>query len=290
MDQITLKAYAKINLSLDVTGKLENGYHLVKMIMQTVNIFDVLHFEKTDGEIQIQLTAGNREVPLDQGNLIYKAVRLMQEKYGVKGGVKVFLEKNIPMAAGMAGGSADAAAALKAVNLLYDLGLTQQELQEVGVKIGADVPFCIMEGTALSEGIGEILTELPAPPRTILLVAKPPINVSTKEVYEELDSREIKAHPDVDGMVEAIRQGDLPGITKRLGNVLQTVTETKYPVISLIKKIMLDCGAQGSMMSGSGPTVFGIFEDREAAVEALEKICSQQLAETTIITGFGKQN
>lgn len=286
MEQITLNAYAKINLSLDVTGRLENGYHLVKMIMQTVGIHDVLHFTKTSGEISITTNSG--ELPLDQGNLIYKAVLLMQERYGITGGVKVHLEKNIPIAAGMAGGSTDAAAALKAMNALYELGLSQEELREVGVKIGADVPFCIMEGTALSEGIGEILTELPAPPQTILLVAKPPISVSTKAVYEELDSHEIENHPDVDGQALAIRQGDLQGITDRLGNVLQTVTEGQYPVISQLKKIMLDSGAQGSMMSGSGPTVFGIFDDRKAAEAAMEEIREQNLAPQVFITGFGK--
>lgn len=282
--QCEIKAHAKINLCLDVTGRLDNGYHLVKMIMQTVGIHDVLSFERTDGEILITTDSG--ELPVNQDNLIFRAVRLMQERYGISGGVRVHLKKKIPIAAGMAGGSADAAAALKAMNVLYDLKLDLRKLQEEGVKIGADVPYCLLGGTALSEGIGEILTPLPSPPGALLLVAKPGISVSTGAVYEELDNCEIAVHPDVDGMVSAIREGSLCGITDHLGNVLETVTVKRYPVISRIKEQMSVCGALGSLMSGSGPTVFGIFESRDKAEAAMECIREQSLAQQVFLTGF----
>ncbi|MBP5221972.1 MAG: 4-(cytidine 5'-diphospho)-2-C-methyl-D-erythritol kinase [Lachnospiraceae bacterium] len=282
MDQLEIRAYAKINLSLDVLGRLENGYHQVKMIMQTVGICDVLTFEKTGGEIEISSDSG--ELPNGPGNLIYKAIRLMQETYGIEGGARVFLEKHIPIAAGMAGGSTDAAAALKAVNLLYGLGLSEEELRKIGVKIGADVPYCIMGGTALSEGIGEVLTRLEPMPDCFLLVAKPPINVSTKEVYEALDSREITEHPDVDGMIRAIREKDLKGITDRLGNVLADVTQPKYPVIGELRELMMAQGALGSLMSGSGPTVFGIFSSEEAAQAGAEQIRKKSLTGQVFVT------
>ena len=282
MDQLEIRAYAKINLSLDVLGRLENGYHQVKMIMQTVGICDVLTFEKTGGEIEISSDSG--ELPNGPGNLIYKAIRLMQETYGIEGGARVFLEKHIPIAAGMAGGSTDAAAALKAVNLLYGLGLSEEELRKTGVKIGADVPYCIMGGTALSEGIGEVLTRLEPMPDCFLLVAKPPINVSTKEVYEALDSREITEHPDVDGMIRAIREKDLKGIADRLGNVLADVTQPKYPVIGELRELMMAQGALGSLMSGSGPTVFGIFSSEEAAQAGAEQIRKKGLTGQVFVT------
>lgn len=282
MDDLVLKGYAKINLSLDVVGRLTNGYHLVRMIMQTVGIFDVLHFKRTDGEIQITSDAG--DLPLGEDNLIYKAAALMKERYQIKGGIAVHLEKNIPVAAGMAGGSTDGAATLKAMNLLYDLGLSEEELCEQGVRLGADVPYCILGGTALSEGIGEVLTPLSPMPDCVLLVAKPDINVSTKYVYEQLDSREIALHPDVDGMRTAIEGKDVAGAARRLGNVLETVTAEKYPIVSEIKQVMLDAGAMGSLMSGSGPTVFGIFAKEDAARAAGEKIGEMGLARQIFVT------
>ena len=282
MDDLVLKAYAKINLSLDVVGRLENGYHLVRMIMQTVGICDVLRFRRTDGEIQITSDAG--DLPLGEDNLIYKAAALMKERYQIKGGIAVHLEKNIPVAAGMAGGSTDGAATLKAMNLLYDLGLSEEELCEQGVRLGADVPYCILGGTALSEGIGEVLTPLSPMPDCVLLVAKPDINVSTKYVYEQLDSREIAMHPDVDGMRTAIEEKDVAGAARRLGNVLETVTAEKYPIVSEIKQVMLDAGAMGSLMSGSGPTVFGIFAKEDAARAAGEKIGEMGLARQIFVT------
>ncbi len=284
MEKLELKAYAKINLGLDVIRRLENGYHEVKMIMQTVGIYDELTFERIPSGIV--LTTNHGELPLDENNLIYKAVRLMQENYGITEGVKVHLQKNIPVAAGMAGGSTDAAATLEAMNTLFDLQASEEELRELGVKIGADVPYCIMGGTALAEGIGEKLTALPKAPDCYLLVAKPDINVSTKYVYEHLDAQEVVEHPDIDGMVEAIKAGSLKGITDRMSNVLESVTITAHPIIATIKERMLALGADNSLMSGSGPTVFGIFTDKDKAEKAYGQIKEEQVAGQVFLTQF----
>ena len=189
----------------------------------------------------------------------------------------------------MAGGSTDAAAALVGINQLFDLQLSMQELKEIGVKIGADVPYCIEGGTALSEGIGEILTKLPDAPDCFVVVAKPEISVSTKYVYENLHANELKYHPDIDGMVEAIREGNLDGVCKRMENVLETVTENKYPVISQLKKLLKDAGAENSLMSGSGPTVFAIFKEEETAKKALEAVVNSGLAKQSFVTVFAKE-
>lgn len=284
MEQCVRKAYAKINLGLDVIGRLENGYHEVKMIMQNVGIYDVLTLTKIPEGIVV--TTDNGELPTDDNNLIYKAAKLMLENYNISQGVKIHLEKNIPIAAGMAGGSTDAAATFWGMNELFSLGLPEEKLREIGVKVGADVPYCIMGGTALAEGIGEKLTRLPDAPDCCLLVAKPDINVSTKYVYEHLDAEGVEEHPDIDGMMEAIYQGNLEGIVDRLGNVLEVVTVKKYTIIEDIKKVMLSFGAMGSLMSGSGPTVFGIFEKEEDARKAMEHIKESGLAKQVFVTGF----
>lgn len=277
-----LKAYAKINLGLDVLGKLPNGYHEVKMIMQTVDIYDVLTFEKTESGITISTDSG--ELPTGEDNLIYRAVKLLFDKYGIVEGVHIHLQKNIPVAAGMAGGSSDAAATLKGINEIFHLGQGLEELKEMGVAIGADVPYCVMGGTALAEGIGEKLTVLPSPPDCFLLVAKPDINVSTKYVYEHLDEGEGYEHPDIDGMVQAIREGNLGGILQRMGNVLESVTMPAYPVIGILKNRMEQLGATGSMMSGSGPTVFGIFTKKDKAERAFEQLKEEKLATQIFLT------
>ena len=274
MNEYRIKAYAKINLGLDVVRRLENGYHEVKMVMQTVGIYDVLDFERTDGGIVITTDSG--ELPTDENNLIYKAAKLMMETYPISGGVKIHLEKHIPIAAGMAGGSTDAAATLKGMNRLFDLGCTLKDLMELGVKIGADVPYCVMGGTALAEGIGEKLTPLAPAPDCYVLVAKPDINVSTKYVYEHLDAQEIVKHPDIAGMVEAIAEESLQGILDRMENVLETVTVSAYPVIQTIKDRMKELGAINSLMSGSGPTVFGIFVEKDMARRAYDKLEEEQ--------------
>lgn len=279
---LTRKAYAKINLGLDVVRRLENGYHEVRMIMQTVGIHDVLTFKAAQSGIRITTDSG--ELPVGEDNLIYKAARLLTETGNVQEGVEIHLEKHIPIAAGMAGGSSDAAATLLGLNDLFSLGMSEERLRELGVRIGADVPYCIMGGTALAEGIGELLTPLPPAPPCVLLIAKPDIQVSTKYVYEHLDAAGVWQHPDIDGMRLAIENGDLSGVTARLGNVLETVTAERYPVIGQIKEEMLAQGALGSLMSGSGPTVFGIYGEEKQARQARETLKRQGLARDLFVT------
>ena len=288
MDKISINAMAKINLGLDVLRRRENGYHDVKMIMQTVNIYDTLEFVKTE-ESGIVVKTDAMELPTDENNLIYKAAKLLFDKCGVTKGITITLKKRIPIAAGMAGGSTDAAAALVGINRLFELQLSMQELKEIGVKIGADVPYCIEGGTALSEGIGEILTKLPDAPDCFVVVAKPEISVSTKYVYENLHANELKYHPDIDGMVDAIRNGNLDGVCTRMENVLETVTEKKYPIISELKMLLKDAGAENSLMSGSGPTVFAIFKEEEKAKKALEIVQDSGLAKQSFVTTFAKE-
>lgn len=279
-----IKAYGKINLGLDVLGKLPSGYHEVRMVMQTVGIYDELTFEKTEGGIEITTDAA--ELSTGEDNLIYKAARLMKEKYHIREGIRIHLQKNIPIAAGMAGGSTDAAAAMKGISRLFDLDIGLLELMEAGVEIGADVPYCVIGGTALAEGIGEKLTPLELAPECYVLVAKPDINVSTKYVYEHLDMGKIEKHPDIDGMVEAIGIGSLQGILDRMENVLETVTIPAYPVIGELKQRMKELGAVNSLMSGSGPTVFGIFLERHMAQAALDRLAQERLAKQIFVTTF----
>lgn len=281
-ESIQLSAYAKINLGLDVIRRLENGYHEVRMIMQTVDICDSLTLRKT--ESGIRLTVEGSGVPADENNLVCKAARLMFETYGIRGGVDMTLVKRIPVAAGMAGGSADAAAAFRGIGKLFGLSVSEEELKRLGVQIGADIPYCITGGTALSEGIGEILTPLPAPPDCFVLVAKPDIFVSTAFVYQNLHADRLQSHPDIDGMIEAIRQKNLYGIAQRMENVLETVTVKKYPVIDEIKQNMKENGALNALMSGSGPTVFGIFEKKETAEAACEVLKQTRLAKQLYCT------
>lgn len=279
-----IKAYGKINLGLDVLGKLPSGYHEVRMVMQTVGIYDELTFEKTEDGIEIITDAA--ELSSGEDNLIYKAARLMKEKYHIREGIRIHLQKNIPIAAGMAGGSTDAAAAMKGISRLFDLDAGLLELMEAGVEIGADVPYCVIGGTALAEGIGEKLTPLELAPECYVLVAKPDINVSTKYVYEHLDMGKIEKHPDIDGMVEAIGIGSLQGILDRMENVLETVTIPAYPVIGQLKQRMKELGAVNSLMSGSGPTVFGIFLERHTAQAALDRLAQERLARQIFVTTF----
>lgn len=272
MDEYSIKAYAKINLGLDVTGRLPDGYHQVKMIMQSIDLWDELSFRKTERGITLQSDCAG--LPSDRGNLAYRAAELLFEKYGIGRGVHICLRKRIPVAAGMAGGSTDAAAALKGINRLFDLRLSPKQLREYGRSLGADIPYCLLGGTALAEGTGEKLTPLPPLPDCLFLVAKPKADISTKYVYEHLDAREPGSHPDIDGMTEAIRRQDLPGVFRRMENVLETVTVPLCPVIDTIKARMLELGASASLMSGSGPTVFGIFPPgrQESAGEAFRTL------------------
>ena len=284
MDSYQIKAYAKINLGLDVLRRLENGYHEVKMVMQTVGIYDELTLTRTKEGITV--TTDKEELPTDDNNLIYKAARIMMEEYHLKGGIHIHLKKNIPIAAGMAGGSTDAAATFKGMNRLYDLDCTLEELMWLGVRVGADVPYCVLGGTALAEGIGEKLTSLNPAPDCYVLVAKPDINVSTKYVYEHLDAEGNWEHPDIDGMVEAIWEESLQGILDRMGNVLEHVTVKKYPVIHELKNRMKELGALNSLMSGSGPTVFGIFVNERLAGEAFSKMKKEYPECQIFLTGF----
>lgn len=282
MDGYLIKAYAKVNLGLDVVRRLPNGYHQVKMVMQSVGICDELVLGKA--ESGIILTADSREVPLDETNLIYRAAKLMREEFGIREGVRIHLRKNIPVAAGMAGGSTDAAAAMRGMNHLFGLNVSRNRLMELGVAIGADVPYCILGGTAKAEGIGEKLTTLPPMPDCFILAAKPDISVSTKYVYEHLDAEGIGHHPDIDGMVEAIGRGELQGILERMENVLESVTIPAWPVVGMLKERMLALGAEKSLMSGSGPTVFGIFTGREQAEAACAQLEKENLAKQVFLT------
>ena len=282
MDKVNLKAYAKINLGLDVVGKLDNGYHQVRMIMQNIDLYDKVNLYRNDtGKIEIKTNLSF--LPTGKDNLVYKAARLLMDEFGIKDGLNVDLYKYIPVAAGMAGGSTDAAAMLVGINEMFDLGLTTKELMERGTRIGADVPYCIMGGTALAEGIGEKLTRLPDCPDCYVVIGKPGISVSTKYVYEHLVLDENTEHPDIDGIIEGINSKSIGEIAGKLGNVLESVTEKEYPVISQIKRTMLDCGAMGSIMSGSGPTVFGLFEDEGCAVKCNDFLRKQRLTRNTYV-------
>ena len=283
MDKIKLKALGKINLGLDVLGRRPNGYHDVRMVMQTVYLYDQILLEKTDKE-GISLKTNLFYLPVNENNLAYRAAKMLIDEFTIKEGVHISLEKHIPVAAGMAGGSSNAAAVLYGMNRLFQLGLTDQELMERGVKLGADVPYCIMRGTVLAEGIGEELTPLPAMPKCHVLLAKPPISVSTQKVYEKLDAQEVTKHPDIDGILLGLQTGDLEKITSSMGNVLENVTITEYPQIERIKDVMKEEGALNAMMSGSGPTVFGIYDDKMLARRAAARIREEQLAKQVHVT------
>jgi 4-diphosphocytidyl-2-C-methyl-D-erythritol kinase len=265
MDSIRLKARAKINLGLDVLGKREDGYHEVRMVMQTIGIYDRLILTKIPEE-EIRITSNLAFLPVNENNLIYKAIKLLKDEYHFPGGVSVDLNKFIPVAAGMAGGSTDAASTMFGVNRLFGLNLSMGKMMELGVRLGADVPYCVMRGTALAEGIGEKLTRITPVPHMWILIAKPQINVSTRLVYEQLDMGGIQKHPDIDGIIRAINAQDVVRIAQSMGNVLENVTVPLYPVIETIKQDMLSHGAINAMMSGSGPTVFGIFPDEQTTL------------------------
>ncbi len=264
---LELKAYAKVNLGLDVVRRREDGYHEVRMVMQTVKLFDLLTLQKNeDGEIH--MTTNLPYLPTNEKNLVYRAIDLIRQEYGIREGVDVNLHKHIPVAAGMAGGSSDAAAAFVGMNQLFQLHISQEKLFDYGVRLGADIPYCILRGTALSEGIGEVLTPLPSIPMCWFLIVKPVFSISTKYAYENLHLSGETRHPDIDGMVTAIRNEYLPGITSRMGNVLEDVVIRDYPKITEIKEKMVAMGAMNSLMSGSGSTVFGIYTSHEKALEA----------------------
>lgn len=283
MRDISVKALAKVNLGLDVVRRREDGYHEVRMVMQTIHLFDRLEMKKnTSGEITIATNLSF--LPTNENNLVYKAAKLLKDEFGIKDGIDVKLHKHIPVAAGMAGGSTDGAAVLYGMNRLFGLGLSKEDMMKRGVKLGADVPYCVMRGTALAEGIGEELTALPPMVKCPVLIAKPAIGVSTKFVYENLKLNDKTIHPDIDQLISDIKAKDLRAIAGDMGNVLETVTIPNYPIIAQIKEHMMEHGALNSMMSGSGPTVFGLFDNEDVAMEAYEAMRASNLAKQVYLT------
>ena len=282
-----LRALAKINLGLDILRKREDGYHEVRMIMQTIQMYDVLEIRRVK-KPGISLSVNYPYIPNDERNLVYKAAKLLMDEFQVKSGVDIRLEKFIPVAAGMAGGSSDAAAALVGINRLFKLGLSEKDLMDRAVNIGADVPYCVMRGTALAEGIGEKLTRITPVPDCFVLIGKPGINVSTKAAYESLQLDKITTHPDIDGMIKDIECGNLLAMTEKMGNVFEPGIIGKYPVIGEIKELMEAHGALKAMMSGSGPTVFGIFDDRKKMEVAAAALRESRLAKTVFATEVTK--
>ena len=283
MDLMQLRAMAKINLGLDVVRKREDGYHEVRMIMQTIRMFDRVTVYRIP-EPEIRISSNLHFLPVNENNIAYKAARMMLESQPVRGGVSISLQKRIPVAAGMAGGSADAAAVLYAMNRIFYMGYTLEELMDFGLRLGADVPYCLMRGTALAEGIGEELTRLPACPPCYVVIAKPAISVSTRFVYENLRLDETTRHPDIYGLADAICRQDLYGMLPYMGNVLEKVTIAQYPIIEEIKNHMKEHGAVNAMMSGSGPTVFGLFDDKDTAEHACEALRESKIAKTVFLT------
>lgn len=273
MKYVRLKAYGKINLSLDITGRRDDGYHLVRMIMQTVDIYDRIYMERTAGP-DIVIETNLSFIPKDSSNIVYKAIDLVRTEYGITDGVFVNLKKFIPVSAGMGGGSADAAAALKGMNKLFNLKMSKDKMLALATKLGADVPYCLEGGTVLSEGIGEVLTQIAPVPSCKLVIVKPKVSASTKHIYSMYDSVERTYHPNVDAMIDAIGRSDVKGMCSALGNVLEEVTTEECPVIKDIEADLLEKGALGAMMSGSGTTVFGIFPyeiDTEQIKEELKR-------------------
>ncbi len=283
MDKLELKALGKINLGLDILGRRENGYHDVRMVMQTVYLYDRVILEKTR-EPGIEISTNLPYLPVNENNIAYKAAELLQREFGIREGIRISLEKHIPVAAGMAGGSSNAAAVLFGMNRMFDLGLSEEGLKERGVTLGADVPYCIMRGTVLAEGIGEILTPLPPLPKCYVLIAKPPLSASTKTVYEKIDREGIKSHPDIDGILAGLREGNLQQVAGSMGNVLEQVMLEEHPVLQKIKDVMLMSGALNAMMSGSGPTVFGIFTSRGRARAAAARLKRQTPVKQAYVT------
>ena len=265
-----IKAYAKVNISLDIVGKREDGYHLLEMIMQSIDLYDELNIEKQNKDITIK--CNKPYVPTDERNLAYKAAKLFIEKYKINGGVNINIKKNIPVCAGLAGGSTDGAAVLKAMNKIFGVEASDEELMELGLELGADVPYCIKGGTALCRGIGEKVTELNNFKDKILVLVKPPFGVSTKSVYQEFDLSKVRSHPNTEALIKAIEVNDLKLVSNNMKNLLENVTLRKHKVLINIKEEMKNLGAIGTMMSGSGPTVFAFFDDMLKAQRCFEKM------------------
>jgi len=274
IDFMKIKAYGKINIALEVVGKREDGYHLLRMIMQNIDLYDLIELnEKRSNDITIE--CNKPYVPKDDRNLAYKAARLFMDTYKINRGIHIDIVKNIPVAAGLAGGSTNAAAVLKALNEMFDVGASEQDLMDLGVKLGADIPYCIKGGTCLCEGIGEKISELKSFKDKILVLVKPPFGVSTKDVYGAIDINKIFKKVLVNELIEAIEKDDLLFVTKNMKNHLENVTLRRHPLIIKIKEDMIKMGSIGSMMSGSGPTVFGFFDDMLKAQSCYERMKKQ---------------
>ena len=272
MNSIDLKSRAKINLSIDVLGKRDDGYHIVDMIMQTIDLYDNLKITKIDGDF-IKIKSNSKDIPLNQNNIVYKAADILKKRFNIKDGVEIYIQKNIPVAAGMAGGSSNAAAVLVGLNKVWNLGLSESQLKEIGLQLGADVPFCITGGSALAQGIGEELTNIHGLSENVnILVCKPDIFVSTKEVYQSLDMNKVQKRPKNEKLIESLKNDDIKYVCENMVNVLEEVTASKHKEIKQIESVMMKNKALGSMMSGSGPTVFGLFDDKEYAIKAKEEL------------------
>ena len=286
MDKIQRKAYGKINLGLDVIRKRPDGYHDLNMIMQTVNVYDDIIIEKTNNLDEIIVSTDTQVLENGKGNLAYEAAKTLMDRFNLHEGIRIFIRKRIPIAGGMAGGSADCAATLKGINQMFQLGLSTEELMEIGVKMGADVPYCILGGTAIARGLGEILTPLPAPPKCHIIIAKPPVSVSTAFVYGNIKPDKITRRPDIDALAQAITDSDLYKMSELIYNVMEDVTIPNYPVVGQVKSIMMEHGALNSIMSGSGPTVFGLYDNLETAQRTMQILDDPELTQQLYLTEF----
>ena len=281
MGYISLKSRAKINLSIDVLGKRSDGYHLVEMIMQTIDLYDYVNIKDMDSN-NINIKSNNENIPLNESNIVYKAAKLIKDKFNIDKGLDIYIKKNIPVAAGMAGGSSNGAAILVGLNEMWKLNMSEQELMDLGLKLGADVPFCIKGGAALAQGIGEKLTKIKGLEKVFILVCKPNIFVSTAEVYKSLDMNNIAKRPNNKFLISCLESQEIDLLAKNMVNVLESVTSRNYEDINKIEDIMIKYGALGSMMSGSGPTVFGLFDEYEKA-ECARKYLKQQYNQTYLV-------
>lgn len=287
MNYIELKSRAKINLSIDVLGKRQDGYHLVEMIMQTIDLFDIIKIFSLE-EDKIIISSNSKDIPVDSSNIVYKAANLIKQEFNIKKGVEIYIDKKIPVAAGMAGGSSNAAAVLVGLNKLWNLNLSKSELKELGLQLGADVPFCIEGEASLAENIGEKLTNIEGLPEdAFILVCKPELFVSTKEVYEAIDSKIIERRPDNELLIRLLKENNIELLSKNMYNVLESVTKEKYPIIKEIEEIMINNKALGAMMSGSGPTVFGIYTNKDDA-EKCKKILLENFKQVYLVKSHKK--
>lgn len=283
---INIRSYAKINLVIDILGKRENGYHDVDMIMQKINLYDDILIEKIKNGIKIETNIPY--LPTDSKNIMYKAAILMKEKFDIKDGIHMKLVKNIPVSAGLGGGSSNAAAVIQAMDEMFKLGLTRNEMMKISEPLGSDVPFCFVSGAARAKGFGEIITSIKGLKNVLIVVTKPNISVSTRRIYNNLLPSNYKEHPDVEGMIEALKNENVYEVAGKLGNVLESVTLKMYPIVGLNKKMMKSYGAIGTLMSGSGPSIYGLFvrdDQAKAAYQNLKKINIQ----TYLVRSYDKE-